>query len=65
MTRQGDGNGAWVASSVDGGTSRTCSRSSHPGWSEGLAWCGERVAIALTDGERTGCTSDRAEGRGA
>jgi dienelactone hydrolase len=46
----GDGNGAWVSTSViglDGGPLLT---GLPPGWSEGLAWCGDQVAIAITDG---------------
>ena len=46
----GDGNGAWVSTELDGGRTVPLLTGLGEGWSEGLAWCGERVAVALTDG---------------
>lgn len=47
----GNGNGAWVATSLDGASTTELLAGIGEGWSEGLAWCGTTVAIALTDGE--------------
>ena len=47
----GNGNGAWVATALDGGTTSDLLTGLGAGWSEGLAWCGHTVAIALTDGQ--------------
>lgn len=47
----GDGNGAWVATGLDGAPATPLLTGLAPGWSEGLAWAGDAVAIALTDGE--------------
>ncbi len=47
----GDGNGEWVATSIDGDSTSALLTELGNGWSEGLAWCGGTVAIALTDGE--------------
>ncbi|MFL6070803.1 MAG: hypothetical protein ACJ72Y_05915, partial [Actinomycetes bacterium] len=47
----GDGYGEWTASSIAGTSSGPLLTKLEPGWSEGLAWCGDQVAIALTDGE--------------
>lgn len=47
----GNGNGAWVATSLAGGSPCELLTGLGEGWSEGLAWCGETVAIALTDGD--------------
>jgi hypothetical protein len=46
----GDGHGAWVSSAIDGVGQEELLTGLGPGWSEGLAWCGEQVAIALSDG---------------
>lgn len=46
----GDGNGAWVATGVDDGTTTPLLRGLAPGWSEGVAWSGDVVAVALSDG---------------
>lgn len=45
----GDGNGAWVATGLADGATAPLLTGLGPGWSEGLAWCGDTVAIALTD----------------
>ena len=47
----GDGNGGWVATSLVDGASAPLLTGLGDGWSEGLAWCSDRVAIALTDGD--------------
>jgi dipeptidyl aminopeptidase/acylaminoacyl peptidase len=47
----GDGNGAWVTTSIDKGDGHEpLLNGLGAGWSEGLAWCGDRVAVALSDG---------------
>jgi dipeptidyl aminopeptidase/acylaminoacyl peptidase len=46
----GDGNGAWVATELEGGRTAPLLTGLGEGWSEGLAWCGQRAAVALTDG---------------
>lgn len=47
----GDGNGAWVATRVDDGATSPLLTGLGAGWSEGLAWCGDTVAVAVTDDE--------------
>ena len=47
----GDGHGAWVSTSLNDGTVVPLLTGLEQGWSEGLAWCGETVALALTDGD--------------
>jgi dipeptidyl aminopeptidase/acylaminoacyl peptidase len=47
----GDGNGGWVATRIDDGTTRDLLTGVGAGWSEGLAWVDGIVAMALTDGE--------------
>ena len=47
----GNGNGAWVSTSLDGTVTTELLAGLGEGWSEGLAWCGESVAIALTNGD--------------
>lgn len=47
----GNGHGAWVSTALDGGRTSDLLTGLGAGWSEGLAWCGDTVAIALTDGE--------------
>ena len=46
----GDGYGEWTMSSTDGTGHGALLTGLEPGWSEGLAWCGDHVAIALSDG---------------
>ena len=46
----GDGNGAWVATFFDSGETHELLHGLGPGWSEGIAWCADRVAIAISDG---------------
>ena len=46
----GDGNGGWVATALGDGSSTPLLTGVGAGWSEGLAWSGDRVAMALTDG---------------
>ena len=45
----GDGNGAWVSTSLSGDHTTPLMTGLADGWSEGLAWCGDTVAMALTD----------------
>jgi hypothetical protein len=45
----GDGNGAWVSTRLSDGATEPLLTGLGPGWSEGIAWSGETVAIALTD----------------
>lgn len=47
----GDGNGAWVSTSLVDGAVAPLLTGLAEGWSEGLAWHGETVAMALTDGD--------------
>lgn len=47
----GDGNGAWVSTSLRDGVTAPLLTGLGPGWSEGLAWAGDTVAVALTDEE--------------
>jgi dipeptidyl aminopeptidase/acylaminoacyl peptidase len=47
----GDGNGAWVATDLSDGGTAPLLTGLGAGWSEGLAWCGETAAMALTDGD--------------
>lgn len=60
----GNGNGAWVATEIDSGESHDLLTGLGEGWSEGLAWCGETVAIALTDGDVYRLYVGAAEGAG-
>ena len=46
----GDGSGAWVATFFDSGDTIELLHSLEPGWSEGIAWCADRVAIAISNG---------------
>jgi dipeptidyl aminopeptidase/acylaminoacyl peptidase len=46
----GDGNGAWVASPIDGVGQTPLLTGLGTGWSEGMAWCAGRAAVALSDG---------------
>jgi dipeptidyl aminopeptidase/acylaminoacyl peptidase len=48
----GDGSGGWVATSIESGDTFDLLTGLSSGWSEGLAWSANRVAIALTDGSR-------------
>jgi hypothetical protein len=47
----GDGNGAWVSTSLKGGAVEPLLTGLGQGWSEGLAWSGGTVAVAVTDGD--------------
>lgn len=46
----GDGNGAWVSTAMATGETHELLTGLGAGWSEGLAWSGQTVAVALTDG---------------
>lgn len=46
----GDGNGAWVSTDLATGETHELLTGLGAGWSEGLAWSGQTVAVALTDG---------------
>jgi dipeptidyl aminopeptidase/acylaminoacyl peptidase len=46
----GDGNGAWVSTDLATGGTHDLLTGLGAGWSEGLAWSGQTVAVALTDG---------------
>ena len=60
----GNGNGAWVCTSIDGGGTTELLAELGEGWSEGMAWCGDTVAIALTDGQSYRLYVGRAGGAG-
>lgn len=47
----GNGNGAWVATEISSGQTQDLLTGLGNGWSEGLAWSGRTVAIAVTDGD--------------
>jgi dipeptidyl aminopeptidase/acylaminoacyl peptidase len=60
----GDGNGAWVATNIEAGDTTELLHGLQPGWSEGIAWCADRVAIAISDGTQYRIYEGRPGGEG-